>query len=68
MTVYLRAKARFSTVEIKEQGTPAYERPTVVDYGTLRELTAGHKTGANLDASFPVGTPNDKLTFSTPAG
>ena len=54
--------------EIRDQATPVYEPPTVVDYGTLRELTAGQKTGANLDANFPVGTPHDKLTFSTLPG
>jgi hypothetical protein len=54
--------------EIRDQAAPEYEPPTVVDYGTLRELTAGQKTGSNLDAAFPVGTPHEKLTFSNLPG
>jgi hypothetical protein len=42
-----------------------YERPTIVDYGSLRELTAAQVTGAHTDANFPSGTPQDQLTFST---
>lgn len=41
-----------------------YEKPTVSDYGTLQELTAGLKTGEALDAEFPAGTPRGSLTFS----
>jgi hypothetical protein len=41
-----------------------YEKPRVVDYGDLVELTAGQSSGSALDASFPVGTPFDDLTFS----
>jgi hypothetical protein len=43
-----------------------YEAPEVVDYGDLTELTAGERTGAELDRSFPVHTPQDDLRFSTP--
>jgi hypothetical protein len=41
-----------------------YEKPKVRDYGDLTQLTAGGTTGNFLDASFPVGTPRGKLTFS----
>jgi hypothetical protein len=41
-----------------------YQAPEIVDYGDLTELTAGLSTGANLDASFPDGTPFSQLTFS----
>jgi hypothetical protein len=49
------------------QGTTSgsgYEKPKVVDYGTLAQLTAGTKNGNFLDATFPVHTPKNKLTFS----
>lgn len=49
-----------------ETDAPTYEAPTVVDYGSLRELTAGQSQGTNLDASFPINTPFKDLTFSTP--
>jgi hypothetical protein len=41
-----------------------YEKPKILDYGTLAQLTAGTKNGQFLDASFPVHTPKNKLTFS----
>lgn len=41
-----------------------YERPEVVDYGDLAELTGGLSSGACLDADFPVGTKAAALTFS----
>lgn len=42
----------------------AYETPTVADLGTFETITQGARTGARLDASFPVGTPDENLTFS----
>ena len=42
----------------------AYEKPLVLDYGTLIELTALQANGRFLDASFPAGTPQEDLTFS----
>lgn len=41
-----------------------YETPSVVDYGDLRELTAGGTTGDYTDADFPVNTKRGDLTFS----
>jgi hypothetical protein len=41
-----------------------YEKPTVVDYGELAELTAGTTTGSKLDHYAPTGTPFTALTFS----
>lgn len=43
---------------------PEYEKPMVVDYGDLIELTAGQSTGASTDATFSAGTPFSHLTFS----
>src|SRR5262249_10083783 len=40
------------------------EKPKIVDYGTLAELTAGTKNGNFLDATFPVHPPKQNLTFS----
>jgi hypothetical protein len=42
-----------------------YEAPTVVDYGTLTELTAGQADGDFTDRAFPVNTPKRDLTFSS---
>jgi hypothetical protein len=50
-------------IETKED-ISEYEAPTVVDYGSLRELTAGQSHGTKLDASFPSGTAFADLTFS----
>lgn len=41
-----------------------YEKPMVVDYGELAELTAAQSTGAHTDATFPTNTPFNQLTFS----
>lgn len=41
-----------------------YEKPEVVDYGDLVELTAAGSDGDCLDADFPVGTKKNLLTFS----
>ena len=34
-----------------------YERPEIVDYGDLVDLTAGQANGHELDSAFHVGTP-----------
>jgi hypothetical protein len=52
-------------VEAKETPITAYEKPHVVDYGDLVELTAGTSSGNYLDADFQVGTPRGSLTFSS---
>ena len=44
--------------------TPRYDSPTIADYGDLVEVTAGASHGSTLDASFPMGTPANELTFS----
>ena len=49
--------------EKPESVVEEYEKPKVVDYGDLVELTAGHREGNFLDASFPVNTPKRNLTF-----
>jgi hypothetical protein len=41
-----------------------YVAPTFRAHGTLEALTQGNKTGNNLDADFPSGTPFGDLTFS----
>jgi hypothetical protein len=41
-----------------------YEPPTVTDYGSLADITAGGPTGAATDREFPTGTPASDLTFS----
>lgn len=35
--------------------TPAYTKPTIIDYGDLRELTAAQTLGSVTDV--PIGTP-----------
>jgi hypothetical protein len=42
----------------------AYEPPTVEDYGSLTDITAGQVTGGRTDRTFPVGTPVGNVTFS----
>jgi hypothetical protein len=41
-----------------------YEKPQVVDYGDLVELTAAGTDGNHLDADFSAGTDRGRLTFS----
>ena len=41
-----------------------YQAPSVVDYGTLVELTAAQTDGNFTDRDFPVNTPKEDLTFS----
>jgi hypothetical protein len=50
-----------------QQETPetGYEKPRIVDYGDLVELTAASGTGEFLDATFPAGTKWGDVTFST---
>jgi hypothetical protein len=48
-----------------EEPTPVeYEAPEVTDYGKLTDITAAQTSGANLDRTFPAGTPSGDLTFS----
>jgi hypothetical protein len=42
-----------------------YEKPRIVDYGDLVELTAASGSGEFLDADFPAGTKWGDVTFST---
>lgn len=46
------------------KATLVYERPQVVDFGDLVELTQGSNSGCFTDADFPRHTPNGELTFS----
>jgi hypothetical protein len=41
-----------------------YEKPLIVDYGDLVELTAQGSDGDCLDADFAAGTKRSSLTFS----
>jgi beta-lactam-binding protein with PASTA domain len=41
-----------------------YEKPTVVDYGDVAELTAAQAAGSVTDAKFEAGTPEEDITFS----
>jgi hypothetical protein len=52
-------------MEAQETPITAYEKPRVVDYGDLAELTAGTSSGNYLDADFRAGTPYGDLTFSS---
>jgi hypothetical protein len=51
-----------SVAEVK--AVPEYERPRVVDFGDLVQLTQGSSTGCYTDADFPARTPTGQLTFS----
>ncbi len=42
----------------------SYETPTIEDFGTLAELTAGQSDGDYTDRAFPIMTPRSALTFS----
>jgi hypothetical protein len=49
-------------VEREGLEAPAYEAPTIADYGSLRELTgAASNVVTHFDATYPIGT-----TFPTP--
>lgn len=41
-----------------------YQKPLVVDYGKLTDVTAAQSDGEFTDRDFPVHTPKDDLTFS----
>jgi hypothetical protein len=41
-----------------------YQAPKVSDVGTVVDRTLGQHAGNALDASFPVNTPANQLTFS----
>jgi hypothetical protein len=49
-----------------ESKTTEYEAPRIDDHGDLTELTAGSKTGEELDKSFPIHTPKKDLLFTGP--
>jgi hypothetical protein len=40
-----------------DRKNPEYEKPKIVDYGDVEELTANATTGSKMDATFPSGTP-----------
>lgn len=44
--------------------TKTYNRPVLRVQGKLEAMTRGMSDGSNLDATFPVGTPKNELTFS----
>ena len=50
-----------------EEATPttSYTKPTIDDYGDVKELTAGGQLSGHLDGSYPVGTAARRLP---PAG
>ena len=41
-----------------------YQKPTVMDYGKLTDVTAQQQDGDSTDANFPIHTPKKDLTFS----
>lgn len=49
----------------QEAPETGYEKPRIVDYGDLVELTAASGIGDYLDADFPAGTKWGDVTFST---
>jgi hypothetical protein len=51
-------------MEQKQTEVIEYEKPTVVDYGELAELTAGSASGRKLDHYAATSTPFTQLTFS----
>jgi hypothetical protein len=40
-----------------------YEAPALTCVGTFEDITQGGGPGTRLDATFPNGTPDSKLTF-----
>lgn len=42
----------------------SYVKAVLKKIGSFETATLGNKTGSNLDASFPSGTPFGELTFS----
>lgn len=47
-----------------EKTREVYEAPSVVELGSVEELTHAATTGGHLDAPFPSGAQNSSLTFS----
>ncbi|WP_137680717.1 lasso RiPP family leader peptide-containing protein [Aurantiacibacter suaedae] len=41
-----------------------YEAPKFEKLGSFEAMTKGSSTGNTLDQAFPVGTPEENLTFS----
>lgn len=41
-----------------------YHAPKLEVYGTVEAITKGATSGTKLDASFPIGTPFQDVTFS----
>jgi len=54
-----------SEADVRDETKP-YEAPRIEDHGDLSELTAGRNEGSETDAAFPIHTPKDQLTFTTP--
>jgi len=52
------------SIQADDTAGERYERPAVVDYGDLLDLTAGTSDGCYLDADFPVLTKKSQLGFS----
>jgi hypothetical protein len=50
----------------KPEAAATYEKPEVIDYGDLKELTERQVIGLKTDKTFPAGTPFGDLTFSLP--
>lgn len=41
-----------------------YEAPSIIELGTVADVTMGGVDGNLTDATFPSETPRDELTFS----
>jgi hypothetical protein len=51
-------------MDAKQPEATTYEKPEVIDYGDLKELTERQVVGIKTDKTFPAGTPLFDLTFS----
>jgi hypothetical protein len=51
-------------MESNNASVKPYVKPAVKVLGSFAELTKGGRSGNNLDATFPSGTPFSQLTFS----
>jgi|HubBroStandDraft_6_1064221.scaffolds.fasta_scaffold2268397_2 hypothetical protein len=47
-----------------ESAKACYETPVLVRIGLFENITQGTSQGIYLDATFPIVTPDSKLTFS----
>jgi hypothetical protein len=47
-----------------ENARACYETPVLVRIGLFEDITQGTSQGIYLNATFPIGTPDSKLTFS----